>query len=82
MTFHALTQVRAARDIQRGPHTLVKTGWPGKIVDSHRSWFETTYTVEFTPEGRKHQGGVTLIGLSEDDVKPELTNDTPADPLP
>jgi hypothetical protein len=52
MTLQALTTVRAVRDIHRGRHTVVRIGWPGTIVDSHPSWFEATFTVQFTAAGK------------------------------
>jgi len=62
--------VQAAHDITRGEHTVVKTGSPGRILHSHRSWFETTYTVTFTEIGPSQRGAITLIGLNKDDVQP------------
>jgi hypothetical protein len=61
-------RVHAAHDIRRGDHTVVKNGAPGRIVNSHRSWFETTYTVRF---GRKDRKMVTLFGLTNNDVQPD-----------
>ena len=72
MSFQTLTSVHAAHDIQRGRHTVVKHGTPGKIVDMHPSWADTTYTVEFTPVGKKHRGAiVTMVGLTEGEVQPD-----------
>jgi len=65
-----LTYVRAAHDIRRGDHIVVKYGSPGRVLYSHASWFETTYTVNFPGIGRNHQGAITLIGLNTDDVQP------------
>jgi hypothetical protein len=62
--------VYAARDIRRGDHIVVKSGSPGRVLSSHPSWFEHTYTVNFDGIGRNHQGTITLIGLNTDDVQP------------
>lgn len=62
--------VHAAHDIRRGDHTIVKNGSPGRVLHSHQSWFETTYTVNFTGIGSNHRGAITLIGLNTDDVQP------------
>jgi len=64
------TCVHAVHDIRRGPHTVVRHGWPGRIVESHRSWFETTYTVEFPGDSKHERPGVILVGLNEDDIQP------------
>jgi len=64
------TDVQAAHDITRGEHTVVKTASPGRILHSHPSWFETTYTVMFTEIGPNQRGTMTLIGLNKDDVQP------------
>ena len=64
-----LKDVHAVRDIRRGEHTVVKHGSPGRVLSSHPSWFETTYTVNFTGIGNKHRGAITLIGLNSDDVQ-------------
>ena len=66
-----LTYVYAAHDIRRRDHTVVEYGSPGRVLSSHPSWFETTYTVKFTGIGRNHRGSITLIGLNNDDVQPE-----------
>lgn len=72
MTLQALSAVHATHDIHRGRHTIVKQGSPGVIVDSHPSWTNTTYTVEFTRAGKKHRKPiVTLVGLTEGDVEPD-----------
>ena len=65
-----LTDVHAAHDIRRGEKTVVKCGSPGRVLYSHPSWFETTYTVSFTGVGKDHRGVITLIGLNNDDVQP------------
>ena len=78
MTLQTLSRVHAAHDIHRGEHTVVTHGCPGRIVDSHRSWADTTYTVEFAPRSKKHRrAGITLVGLTEGDVHPDA--DRPAD---
>jgi len=70
MSLETLTHVHAAHDIHQGRHTVVKHGAPGVVVDLHPSWSGTTYTVEFTPVGKKHRGVVvTLVGLTEGDVE-------------
>ena len=66
-----LTYVHAAHDIRRGDHIVVKYGSPGRVLYSHPSWFETTYTVAFTGIGINQRGAITLIGLTDDDVRPE-----------
>jgi hypothetical protein len=72
MTLQTLSLVHAAHDIHQGRHTVVKHGWPGRVVDAHPTWSGTTYTVEFTPAGKKHRGAiVTLVGLTEGDVDPD-----------
>jgi hypothetical protein len=70
VTIRELTDVHAAHDIRRGDHTVVKYGSPGRVLYSHPSWFETTYTVNFTGIGSNHRGAITLIGLNTDDVQP------------
>src|SRR6185503_13922178 len=70
MTTNKLTHVRAAHDITRGDHTVVKGGAPGRVLNSHPSWYETTYTVKFTGIGKNHRGEITLIGLNKDDIQP------------
>lgn len=68
MPLAPLSVVRAARDIQRGQAVVVKLGSPGRIVNEHSGWAATTYTVEFAP---LPGGTVTLVGLTEGDVRPE-----------
>ena len=68
-----LTFVHAARNIRRGDHTVVKSGSPGRVLDAHPSWFETTYTVKFAGIGKNHRGAITLVGLNNDDVQPSRT---------
>jgi len=59
-----------AHDIHQGRHTVVKHGWPGTVVDTHPTWSGTTFTVQFTPTGKKYRGAnVTLVGLTEADVQ-------------
>ena len=65
-----LKYVHAAQDIRRGDHIVVEYGSPGRVLHSHPSWFETTYTVNFPGIGRNHRGAITLIGLNTDDVQP------------
>jgi hypothetical protein len=65
-----LAYVYAARDIRRGDHIVVKSGSPGRVHYSRQSWFENTYTVNFTGLGRNHRGTITLVGLNTDDVRP------------
>ena len=60
-----LAHVRAARDIQRGRTTAVQIGSPGRIVNSHPGWADTTYTVEFTAAAG---ATVTLVGLTAYDI--------------
>ena len=74
MKIRELTDVRAVRDIRRGDHTVVKGGSPGRVLYSHPSWFETTYTVNFSGGGSNHRGAITLIGLNTDDVQPRGSN--------
>jgi hypothetical protein len=70
MSFPPRSNVRAVHDIRRGPHTVVGHGRRGRIVESHPSWFETTYTVQF-PGDLEHRGpGVILVGLNEADIQP------------
>jgi hypothetical protein len=69
-----LTFVHAAHDIRRGDRTIVKCGTPGRVLDVHPSWFETTYTVKFDGIGKNHRGAITLIGLNKDDVQPGRSN--------
>lgn len=73
MTMRTLSAVHATHDLQRGRHTLVKDGSPGKVVDSHQNWTETTYTVEFDSIHEKMAGGnsVTLSGLTTGDLDPD-----------
>jgi len=79
VTVRDSTYVRAARDIRRGDHTVVVHGSPGRVLCSHPSWFETTYTVNFTGTGSNHRGAITLIGLNTDDVKPRRPNKSSSD---
>jgi hypothetical protein len=69
VTVQELTDVHAARDIRRGELTVVKYGSPGRVIYSYPSWFETTYTVNFTGIGN-YRGAITLVGLNSDDVQP------------
>ena len=62
--------VYATRDIRRGDHIVVKSGSPGRVLYSRPSWFENTYTVNFTGIGKNHRGAITLVGLNTDDVQP------------
>jgi len=71
MTIRTRTPVHAAHDIVRGPHTVIANGAHGKVVDSHRSWFETTYTVEFTAIRKHRRMPIRLVGLTEGDVQPD-----------
>jgi hypothetical protein len=70
MTLRTLSHVRAAHDLQRGRHTLVKHGSHGKVVDSQQNWGATTYTVEFEsiPVQAPGNNPVTLSGLTSGDV--------------
>ena len=70
MTLTTLSTVHASHDLQRGRHTLVKHGSPGKVVDSHPNWGATTYTVEFEsiPVQTPGRDQVTLSGLTTGDV--------------
>ena len=61
--------IHAAHDILRGDHTVVTGGSRGLVIDSRPSWFETTYTVEFSGVGKNHRGIITLIGLNKDDIR-------------
>jgi hypothetical protein len=71
---HKLTYVRAVHDIRRGDRTVVENGSPGRVLCSHPSWFETTYTVKFNGVGKNHRGAITLIGLNTDDIQPRRTH--------
>ncbi len=72
MTLQTLSAVHAARDIHRGRRTVVKHGWPGKVVDAHQTWDGTTCAVEFGPKGKKRRGTTgVLVGLTEGDVQPD-----------
>ena len=71
MTIRTRTPVHALHDIVRGPCTVIEDGAHGKVVDSHRSWFETTYTVEFTTIKRHRRLPMRLVGLTEGDVQPD-----------
>ena len=73
VTLREPTAVQAAHDITRGEHTVVRTGSPGRILHSHPSWFETTYTVTFAGIGPSQRGAITLIGLNKDDVVPRAS---------
>jgi len=53
MPLQTLSRVHAAHDINRGGHTVATYGCPGRIVDSHRSWADTTFTVEFAPRSKQ-----------------------------
>ena len=70
MTLETLSTVHASHDLQRGHHTLVRHGSPGKVVDSHPNWGATTYTVEFEsiPFQAPGNNPVTLSGLTAGDV--------------
>jgi hypothetical protein len=70
MTLETLSAVHASHDLQRGRHTLVEHGSPGKVVDSHQNWGATTYTVEFEsiPFQAPGSNTVTLNGLTTGDV--------------
>ena len=70
MPFQPDTSVRAVHDIRRGRHTVVRYGRRGRIVESHPSWFETTYTVQFPGDRKQRRPGVVLVGLREDDIQP------------
>ena len=63
-----LDYVYAAHDIRRGDHLVVKCGSPGRVLSARPSWFESTYTVNFTGVGKNQRGAITLIGLNTDDV--------------
>lgn len=81
MPLQTLSRVHAAHDINRGGHTVATYGCPGRIVDSHRSWADTTYTVEFAPHSKKHhRTGITLVGLTEGDVHQTPTTLVPERP--
>jgi len=69
MTLETLSAVHATHDIRRGRHTVVKHGSHGKVVDTHHTWSDTTYTVEFEPKGKKNRGTiVTVVGITEGDL--------------
>ncbi len=70
MPFRPDTSVHAVHDISRGPHTVVRHGRRGRIVASHPSWFETTYTVQFPGDRNQRRPGVILVGLNEADIQP------------
>ncbi len=70
MPFRPDTSVHAVHDIRRGRHTVVRHGRRGRIVESHPSWFETTYTVQFPGDRNQRRPGVTLVGLNEADIQP------------
>ena len=72
MTLQTMSAVHATREIRRGRHTVVKHGSHGRVVDTHPTWSETTYTVEFEPKGKKNRGTtITVVGVREGDVAPE-----------
>jgi hypothetical protein len=69
MTLQTLAHVHATRDLQQG-HTIVKTGWHGRVVNSFPNWSSTTYSVEFVPD-EDPAITLTLSGLTEWDVQPD-----------
>jgi len=83
MPLETLSVVQAVRDIQRGSAVVVQLGSQGRIVNQHPGWAATTYTVEFGPiPGSSAPGGVvTLVGLTDGDVRPahrSVDGDVPA----
>ena len=72
MSLQTLTTVHAMHDLQRGRTVVIKRGSHGRVVDSWPNWSCTTYSVEFTPEGVPG-ATVTLSGLTERDVQPDLS---------
>ncbi len=72
MSLQPQTRVHARHDIRRAQHRLVKQGAHGVVVDAHPNWSGTTYTVEFTGKGKKHdRPAVTVVGLTDGDVEPD-----------
>ena len=67
MSLQTLAPVHATHDIQRG-HNVVRHGWHGRVVDSFPNRSNTTYSVEFTPEGDA-AAVLTVSGLTEPDVQ-------------
>ena len=83
MPLETLSVVQAVRDIQRGRAVVVQHGSQGRIVNQHPGWAATTDTVEFGPmPGSSAPGGnVTLVGLTDGDVRPahrSVDGDVPA----
>jgi hypothetical protein len=67
MALPALAPVQAVHDIPYAGRTAVASGVPGRVVNIQTGWAATTYTVEFRPA---HGSTLTLVGLSDRDIRP------------